>query len=124
MLNSLARYGLIGAVGTSAHYAAMALLLTFGVAGLPATLTGSALGAWVNYLLLRRAYGAEPGTHLRTGPRFLMTAALSWLLNGLLFGLLHVNLGVAAWPAQILVTLLVFGVGFLLNHSWTFGAER
>jgi len=124
MLSSLARYGLIGAVGTAAHYASMALMLLFGVAGLPSTLAGGALGAWVNYLLLRKAYGAEPGSHRRTGPRFILTATLSWVLNGLLFGLLHVSLGVPAWPAQFLVTLLVFSLGFVLNHFWTFGAER
>jgi putative flippase GtrA len=120
MLVHLARYGLIGAVGTAAHYAGMALLLWAGVAALYATQVGSAIGALVNYLLLSAAYRVDANAHWRTGPKFVLTALLAWFLNGLLFGLLHGLLGLSAWPAQLLVTALVFGLGFALNHYWTF----
>lgn len=99
---------LCGAIATSIHYGAMYLCIALlGCSPLTGTLSGAALGALCNYVLLY-GYGYQSSQpHSAALPRFTVTAALAWLLNAGLFSGFHNLIQLGTWPAQLLTTGLV-----------------
>jgi putative flippase GtrA len=125
MLRRLFVFGIVGAVGTPAHYLTLILLVEAGdVRPVYATLCGSAVGALVNYLLNRRYTFKSSKSHLDAGPKFLTVALGTGLLNALLVYLGVDLLDIHYLAVQIGATIVVFLVNFLLNSVWTFGEEN
>lgn len=117
---ALLRYGAVGAIATAVHYALLALGVE--LAALPAWLAsglGAVGGAQVAFVGNRRFTFGHRGAPAAPWLKFQLTA-----LFGALFGMGVVGLGVhAGWhylAAQVLATLLVVGVTFLINRHWTF----
>lgn len=115
-------YGVLGAVGTLFHYVTMAMLIEWaGVDVVYATSVGFVVGALVNHELNRRYLFSEASrAHSVTLLRFMLIAALGFFLNA---GIVLLSTRVAGFhyaPAQILATLMVFFVTFLVNRYWTF----
>ena len=115
-------YTVAGGIATAAHYAVLlALVEWFGFSAAPSAFVGALCGAVVAYLVNR--YLTFPGSTARHGQaltRFMAIALLGAVLNGAL-----VWLGVQHWGwhylvAQALATVLVLGLTFQLNRSWTF----
>ncbi|HEY5798948.1 MAG TPA: GtrA family protein [Burkholderiaceae bacterium] len=117
-----ARYALVGAVGTLAHYALLIVLVeTSAASAATASTAGAVLGALLNYVLNRRYTFKSDARHAQALPRFLLVAAagmvLNWSLMAMLTGLLHLHyLG-----SQLLATVAVLLLGYLINTRWTFG---
>ena len=114
------RYGAVGALATSVHYAL--LMLGVEAAGWPAwgaSGVGAVVGAQVAFVGNRRFtfrhHGAVPAPWLK----FQLTALLGALL-GMAIVALGVRIGLHYLVAQILATLLMLGLTFLINRHWTF----
>ena len=120
-LRKLTAFGLVGVVGTSAHYLVLVVLVEItGIDPVTATSIGFVVGALVNYVLNRRYTFRSHKAHLDAGPKFFLIAIFTGILNSLL-----VYAGVSLMGANYLVvqigaTCVVFLANFALNSLWTF----
>lgn len=108
------RFGISGGLATAAHWAVMAILVIAGLSPLAATCLGAATGAAINYLLQFHFTFRRQACHRTALPAYLVTVALGWSANLLLFALLFDGLGWSASLAQLTTTA---GVTFL-NLFW------
>ena len=115
-------YTLTGGIATAVHYAVLVLLVeVFALPAAPSAAFGALCGAVVSYLVNRLI--TFPGTNVRhqqAVPRFMLVALTGALLNGLL---VWVGVHLLSWHylvAQALASLLVLGLTYRLNRSWTF----
>ncbi|WP_426167369.1 GtrA family protein [Pseudoduganella sp. R-34] len=120
----LARYAVIGAVGTGLHYLLLVgLVQGFGTNSGLAAMAGATAGALCNYQLNRRFNFRSTRPHREALPRFLMMAAVGIFLNGLIVGLLHA----AGWHyllAQVFATALILLINYQASKSWIFQPTR
>jgi putative flippase GtrA len=117
----LVLFGLVGIVGTGAHYLALIVLVeAFGVDPIVATTIGFVLGAGINYSLNHRYTFRSTKAHLDAGPKFFLIAGVTGLLNTLfVYTGIH-WMGLDYLFAQIVSTVAVFLANFVLNRAWTF----
>jgi dolichyl-phosphate beta-glucosyltransferase len=118
------RYAGAGAIGTAAHY--LVLTLTVEVAGGSPTVgavAGASVGALVNYVLNYNLTFASNQPHKRTLPRFIAVATLGIALSGLVVKFCVDGAHLHYLLAQLIGTVLVLGVGYVLNKVWTFAAS-
>ena len=117
-------YGAVGGIGTLGHYLVLALLVEFaGAAPVTASSMGFIVGALINHELNRLL--VFPMTHnprRTTLLRFMVIAALGFLVNLGVMALLTVSCDMYYFLAQILATGTVFVMTFSLNKIWTFSA--
>lgn len=118
--NALLRYGAVGTIATAVHYALLALAVE--AAAWPAWLAsgfGAVVGAQVAFVGNRRFTFGHQGTPGAPWLKFQLTALFGALLGmGVVW--LAVRTGLHYLAAQVLATLLVLGVTFLINRRWTF----
>jgi putative flippase GtrA len=117
----LLAFGLVGIIGTSAHYLILIILVEILYADpAVATTLGFLVGAAVNYLLNHRYTFKSTKAHLDTGPKFFLIAIITGILNTLLVytGVHWINLNYIF--VQIVATISVFLANFALNNLWTF----
>ncbi|HEX6707723.1 MAG TPA: GtrA family protein [Albitalea sp.] len=119
-MRRLARYTLVGAFATAAHYALLAFLVE--LVHLPAWLAsglGAALGAQVAFFGNRGFTFDHQGEIAPAWVRFQGTA-----MAGALLGMVIVALGVRAGlhylVAQVLATGAALLLTFAINRAWTF----
>ncbi len=115
-------YIVAGGIATAVHYAVLiALVEWFGVSAALSSFIGALCGAVVAYLANRHiTFPGSKARHIQALPRFMAIALLGALLNGVLVWL---GVHTLAWhylAAQALATLLVMGLTFRLNRTWTF----
>ena len=115
-------YTLAGGIATAVHYAVLLIAVDgLGFSPAPSAAIGALCGAAVSYLVNRLI--TFPGASLRYQqaiPRFLVVAAAGALLNG---GLVWAGVHLLVWhylAAQALATIVVLGLTYRLNRSWTF----
>lgn len=116
------RYFLAGGMATVVHYAVLLTLVELvGVPAAPAAVLGALCGAVAAYAINRSVtFTSSTASHQRALPRFMLIAAAGAALNGaLVWGGVH-WLGWHYLVAQALATVLVLGLTFRLNRSWTF----
>jgi putative flippase GtrA len=119
-LPALLRYGAVGAVATAVHYALLVLAVEAGA--WPAWLAsglGAVVGAQVAFVGNRRFTFGHRGALGVPWVRFQLTALLGALIGMAVVGL-AVRAGLHYLAAQVLATLLVLGITFLVNRRWTF----
>ena len=118
------RFGVVGAVGTLAHYALFLALIHAAAADpVAASAAGASLGALVNYVLNYRYTFRSARRHREALPRFLLVAAVGLALNTLLMAAFLNGLRLHYLAAQIGATLGVLVWNFLANRHWTFGKD-
>jgi putative flippase GtrA len=124
MTPRLARYVLVGAVATAAHYVFLvaAVELLRWQAWLAAG-AGAVLGAQVAYLGNRGFTFEHRGAVAASWWRFQATAALGALANMAIVAL-ATRLGLHYLIGQVVATLLVMLATFVVNARWTFAATR
>jgi putative flippase GtrA len=117
----LATFGIVGAVGTLAHYGTLILLVEiWTVQPVTATTFGFGLGALVNYLLNYRYTFNSTKAHNDSGPKFALIAIATGLLNTLMVYAGVDILGFNYLLVQVVATATVFLLNFILNSIWTF----
>jgi putative flippase GtrA len=102
------RFGISGGLATAAHWGVMAILVTAGLPPLAATCLA------INDLLQFHFTFRRQACHRTALPAYLVTVALGWSANLLLFALLFDGVGWSASLAQLTTTA---GVTFL-NLFW------
>lgn len=120
-LHKMTAFGLVGIIGTGAHYLTLvALVEAVSIDPVVATTLGFVVGATINYILNHRYTFKSTKGHLDAGPKFFLIAIFTGLLNGLL---VHVGIHWAGFNyllTQVFATLVVFFVNYALNSVWTF----
>ena len=121
LLRRLTTYGLVGLVGTAAHYLTLVLLVeAAGLDPVVATSAGFIVGALVNYILNHRYAFRSSKAHLDAGPKFFLIAAITGVLNALLVHAGVDLVGANYLLVQVGATVVVFLANFALNSLWTF----
>jgi putative flippase GtrA len=117
----LKMFGLLGIVGTAAHYAVLVgLVEALNFKPVIATTLGFTVGAAVNYILNYRYTFKSKKAHSDTAPKFYLIAVLTGFLNAILVFIGVHSLNFNYLIVQILVTAVVFLTNFILNSRWTF----
>jgi putative flippase GtrA len=119
---SLPLYVGAGLISTAGHYAVtIAAVELTDVVPIFASSIGFMVGAglkyWLNYAF---AFDSQR-LHRRAIPRFALALFAMFLLNGLLFGVLHDVVGLHYLLAQVLTTVLLIIPGYVINRRWVFG---
>ena len=109
-------------MATALHYAVLlALVERAGVAAVPASVMGALCGAVAAYAINRSiTFTTSTATHQQALPRFMLIAAGGAALNGAMVWVGVHWLGWHYLVAQALATVLVLGLTYRLNRSWTF----
>ena len=119
------KFGLVGVLGTSAHY----LMLILGVSLLQlsavlASSIGFILGAVINHHFNRRFTFDSDKSYGETLLHFMLSASGLFLLNMLLMTVLVSWLQIQYLIAQVVTTGVVFLVGFVINKYLVFQRKK
>ena len=116
------RYLLAGGMATAVHYAVLLALVEWaGVAAAPAAVVGALCGAVAAYAINRSiTFTASTASHQQALPPFMLIAAAGATLNGVMVWAGVHWLGWHYLAAQALASVLVLGMTYRLNRSWTF----
>lgn len=119
--SQLKRFALSGVLGTGVHYALLITLVELSLMkAVYATALGFLGGAITNYWLAKiYVYQSQENT-LRSMFKFFLMAMLGIVVNQTLFSVLV--LWVHYIVAQLIVTLCVFILNFLISKFWVFKA--
>ena len=123
-LRKFAYYVAAGLAATGTHYVVMVLLVS--QAQLPevvASSIGFLAGACVKYPLNYWGVFASEQSHGVAIPRFIISLAIGFALNALVFALLLRALDVHYMVSQVLTTGMVLFVNYLLARYWIFLAR-
>ena len=116
------RYFLSGGMATAVHYALLLTLVE--LAGMPAATSavmGALCGAVAAYAINRSVtFISSTASHQQALPRFMLVAAGGAAINGALVWAGVRWLGWHYLVAQAMATMLVLGLTYHLNRSWTF----
>ena len=115
-------YALAGGAATAVHYAVLLVLVEiFALSPAPAAACGALCGALVSYLINRQlAFSGTSSRHQQALPRFLLIAVAGAAING---ALVWAGIHLLDWhylAAQAIATVMVLGLTYRLNRSWTF----
>ena len=118
-IHSFSLHVVTGFAAVAAHYALMYGLMRLGVAPVPASAAGFVAGALTRFALsYAHVFSPTRSVHV-AGARFIVAIALQLGANtALLAGLTHG--GLAVWPAQVLTTILLTFVNYLVYRWWVF----
>ena len=112
----------VGVVAAVAHYGVLVGLVEAGGSDpVPATLLGYVAGGVVSYALNRRLTYASERPHAEAGWRFMVVAAVGFLLTGAFMHAFTAWLGAPYLPAQLATTGIVLFWSFIAHKVWTFG---
>ncbi|MFG1345895.1 GtrA family protein [Xanthobacter autotrophicus DSM 431] len=107
----------VGLAATSAHFAALALVVEKGWLGpVAGSAVGFVVGGVVSYTLNRRFTFESSRSHAGAVPRFLVVALVAFVLNGVLMDVLVHRLGLFYLLAQAITTGIIM--------LWTFSGYR
>jgi putative flippase GtrA len=121
LLRQFVWFSIVGAVGTTAHFAVfVALVAAAGVSPLIATTAGAIVGATINYALNYRITFASRVGHALALRKFIAVAAAGVLVNGAVVGFGTSVLGAHYLLAQVVATSVVLVLGYAANRAWTF----
>lgn len=118
------RFLAVGGFATLCHYAILATLVEIGGCdATPASATGYAAGAVVNYLLNRRWTFRSGMRHQESLVRFICMVAVGSLCSFALMQVLAEGIGMNYMVAQVLITAIVLLLNFFLSASWVFSRQ-
>lgn len=116
----LLKFGVVGLVGTAAHYLLLVVLVAIGASALLASSAGMVAGALVNHHLNRHFTFASDKRYRETLCQFSLVASVLFAINLLIMYVLVNWLGWHYLVAQLMATGAVFIAGFVLNKYLVF----
>lgn len=108
-----------GFAAVAAHYALMYALLRVGLTPVPASAIGFLAGALTRFILSYAHIFAPTRGVQAAGARFVVAIAAQLTANSALLAALT-HAGLAVWPAQVLTTILLTVVNYLVYRWWVF----
>ncbi|MEM7501080.1 MAG: GtrA family protein [Pseudomonadota bacterium] len=119
------RYLVAGGTATLVHLAVLAVLVeSFGWGELVSTSIGFLCAIPVNFHLQRTWVFKSNGPYVNEFTKYLLVTVSTFLLNGLIFALLHSQLGIQYLVAQLMTTAVVLLANFTINFFFTFSARH
>lgn len=119
MMIQLKRFLIGGAVATLLHWAVMAALIQTGAMPALATAVGAVCGLLANYQAQHRYTFRSQRSHQAALPRYVLAAAVGWLVNLLAFIAIQMA-GVALVAAQLFATAAATSINFLMARRFVF----
>ena len=122
VLDWLTRFALhvaTGALAVAVHYSLMAMAMRAGADPLLASSLGFVAGAVTRFLTAYFNVFTPSGTMREAVPRFLLALAVQFALNSLLLAA-FIGLGLAVWWAQVLTTILLTFLNYVVYRLWVF----
>ncbi len=124
LFSEISRFIGVGGLASLVHYSALIALVEMGdVSATLAALIGFFLGGVLSYQLNYRWTFRSNKEHAHSLPRFILIAAIGFILTGFL---MYVLTQMALLPyllAQILTTALVLVWHYIGNKFWTFRTD-
>jgi putative flippase GtrA len=121
LTRQFAAFSGVGVVAAVVHYGLLiGLVEGGGLDPVPATLTGYVGGGLVSYVLNRRLTYASTRPHAEAGWRFVVVAAVGFLLTGFFMHVFTRRLGAPYLAAQLVTTVIVLFWSFVAHKLWTF----
>ena len=118
------RFSSVGAIGTTAHYLLLILLVEiFASDAVLASSAGALLGASINYALNYRFTFRSNKDHMETLPKFALVVLMGFAINAAVVYVI-VSLSISYLVAQVVATGVVLVWGFFANYLWTFVQPR
>ncbi len=114
------RFLISSGLATLSHWLVMAIMIAMDISAAIATAIGAMIGAVVNYLLQRKVTFQSTVRHTRAIPTYLLVVLISWCANLGIFISLHDGLMLPTWPAQVITTLTVASLSYLLYKRIVF----
>jgi putative flippase GtrA len=125
LVEQFLRFGGVGALAAVGHYGTLVGLVELLAAPpVPATLGGYVVGGAISYVLNRHWTFASDARHRDAVGKFVLVAAVGFVLTGLVMALLTGPLRLHYLPAQVATTAIVMLWSFWANKLWTFGGPR
>ena len=118
-LHSFSLHVITGFAAVAAHYALMYALIRAGLAPVPASAIGFLAGALTRFVLSYAHIFAPTRGVQAAGVRFVVAIAAQLAANSALLAALTES-GMRVWPAQILTTILLTVVNYLVYRWWVF----
>ena len=118
-LHSFSLHVVTGFAAVAAHYALMYALLRGGLAPVPASAVGFLAGALTRFVLSYAHVFSPTGGVPSAGMRFVVAIAAQLAANSALLAALTQG-GLPVWPAQVLTTVLLTVVNYLVYRWWVF----
>lgn len=124
MLQKALRYLVAGGTALLVHLAVLTVLVEyFGWSELVSTSIGFICATPVNFHLQRTWVFKSNGNYFSEFTKYSLVTVSTFLLNGLIFSLLHSLLGVQYVVAQLITTAVVLLANFTINTLFTFSAR-
>jgi putative flippase GtrA len=121
LVEQFLRFGGVGVLAAVGHYGTLIGAVELaGTPPVPATLAGYLVGGIVSYVLNRCWTFASDARHREAVGKFVLVAAVGFVLTGAMMALLTGPLAIHYLPAQIATTLVVMLWSFWANKLWTF----
>ncbi len=118
-IHSFSLHVFTGFAAVAAHYALMYAMLQTGMAAVPASAIGFGAGALTRFTLSYAHIFAPTRGVQAAGLRFIVAIAAQLAANtGLLAT--FTQAGLTVWPAQVLTTVLLTVVNYLVYRWWVF----
>lgn len=115
------RFSGVGVIGTGAHYATLITLVQIaGINAVIASSAGALVGALVNYILNYHYTFQSNRRHREALTRFLLVAAVGFVINGLCMAWFTEMHNLQYLLAQVITTGIVLIWTFTGNRIWTF----
>ncbi|ANA35578.1 hypothetical protein R82526_03246 [Ralstonia mannitolilytica] len=118
-VEQFARYVVIGFGATLVHYVVLFGLVQAGVSPWRASVTGSVLGATLNYFISRQAVFNSTRGHMGAMVRFGLVAFLALGCNATIMAI-GLGLGLYYLIAQVFASAITAIFNFLVHRHWTF----
>lgn len=114
-------FSVVGGVAAIGHYGTLIALSEFaGASPVPASLAGFVVGGVISYLLNYRFTFRSTKQHREALAKFLVVAAMGFVLNGAAMWLLTGPARLHYLVAQLIATGVVLIWTFSCNRIWTF----
>lgn len=110
-------------LATALHWTVLWILILQGVEAVIANAIGALCGAIANYFLQFHLTFERRARHAVASVNYIVSCALGWIVNSLLFAFCVETLAMSVLLAQCLVVVTVAGLNFFIYQYWVFNEQ-
>jgi putative flippase GtrA len=119
------RFLMVGAMGTSAHFAVLIILVSgLGINPVIGSTAGFITGMIINYLLNRRFTFFSKRAHKEAFWRFVTVAFIGMCINSSAMALFTMGMNIHYLLAQAMATIMALTWNFLGSRHWVFKEHK